>query len=289
VGTDRGTAPNALILDMDEAEYHAHPALSYSTGKEYLRSPAHYRHAVTHRKERSEFDFGHIVHALVLGVGMDFIAIPEDLLASNGAVSTKAAKEFVADARAAGIVPLKAEAIADANAAANAVLTHPEARRYLDLPGAAEVSLFATDPAFGVEVRGRVDWLPDARPGKRTFPVDLKTTSNASPAKVARTIVDYHYDVQAALYRRLIHLVRGDDVGPMVQIYVETDEPYGVSVVQLAHEDWIGVGDIKLNAILARHAECLRTNTWPGYPATTQILTPPGYYLAELDRIEVAA
>ena len=44
---------------LSEAEYHAHPALSYSVGKVLLRSPLHYRHALTHRVETTEFDVGH--------------------------------------------------------------------------------------------------------------------------------------------------------------------------------------------------------------------------------------
>ncbi|WP_434080869.1 hypothetical protein [Sanguibacter sp. Z1732] len=37
---------------LSDAEYHAHPALSYSTGKEYLRSPAHYKRALSHRVDK---------------------------------------------------------------------------------------------------------------------------------------------------------------------------------------------------------------------------------------------
>src|SRR5690606_3432102 len=101
----------------------------------------------------------------------------------SGSVGTDAARAFLAKARAAGQVPLKAHEIAAAKQLADAVREDPDARSLLDQPGHAEVSLFATDPETGVEIRGRLDWLPDPRKGHRVFPVDLKTTSDASPLR----------------------------------------------------------------------------------------------------------
>jgi hypothetical protein len=277
------TELTGVVHELDEATYHAHPALSYSTGKHYLRSPAHYLHALNNRKERKEFDFGHAVHGLVLGTGMGVVEIPESVLASNGAVSTTAAKEFIANARAEGNVPLKADVFEKVRACAGAVLMNAEARQYLELDGAPEVSLFAKDPETGIEIRGRVDYLPNAIAGQRTTPIDLKTTINATPRKIVRAIVDFDYDLQAEMYRHLVHLTRGDDVGPMVQIYVETEAPFGVQVVPLVDEGWIRGGDHKLQTILARHAECLESGTWPSYESAPLILAPPIWYLNDLD------
>lgn len=277
------TELKGVVHELDEATYHAHPALSYSTGKHYLRSPAHYLHALNNRKERKEFDFGHAVHGLVLGTGMGIVEIPESVLATNGAVSTTAAKEFIAVARADGKVPLKTDVFEKVQACAGAVLMNSEARELLEVEGEPEVSLFATDPETGVEIRGRVDYLPAESSLERTRPIDLKTTINATPRKIVRAIVDFDYDLQAAMYRRLVHLTRGDEVGPMVQIYVETEAPYGVQVIELADEGWIRGGDLKLETILARHAECVEAGAWPGYEAETNILAPPIWYLNDLD------
>lgn len=272
--------------DIPEADYHAHPWLSYSLGKEYLRSPAHYLHALHNRVEKAEYDFGHAVHALVLGTGMDVVEIPENVLSKSGTIGTDAARAFIKEARAAGNVPMKAADAARANAAADAVLMHPTARRYLELDGAPEVSLFATDPETGVNIRGRLDYLSHKVDGARTFPIDLKTTTNATAEKIRRTIADFHYDVQAAMYRRLIELTRGDSTGPMVQIYVETDPPHGVQVVQLAHEEWIEGGTTKLDHILRTHAACVAANEWPAYPAGTHAIQPAPWYLDQAYQYE---
>lgn len=267
-----------VVHDLDEQIYHAHHALSYSTGKHYLRSPAHYLHAKNNRTEKKEFDIGHAVHALVLGTGMDIVEIPDNVLASNGAASTKAAKEFIDNARANGQVPLKAETWYQVKGAADAVLDNREARRLLELPGTPEASLFATDPDTGVEIRGRLDYLTGLKP------IDLKTTTDATPRKIVRAITEFDYDLQAAMYRRLVSLTHGDaTVDPMTHIYVETSAPHGVQVVELADEGWIRGGDLKLETVLERHAECTASGEWPGYENGTLVLAPPTWYLIDID------
>ena len=265
-----------LILDMPERDYHAHPALSYSTGKALLRSPAHYLHALANREESTEFDVGHAIHGLVLGVGLDVVEIPFDSYRS------KAAREARDAAYAAGKVPVKSADLQPIEDAAEAVLAHPTARAWLERPGPVEVPLFATDPDTGVDIRGKLDKLAELDPMR--VPVDLKTVADARPGKVFAAIRDWDYDLQAAMYRHLIRLALNAQAGPGVLIAVEKDPPYGVAVYQLAHEDFIEAGDLKLRTVLGR-ARALHDNpdAWQGYPLGTHILTPPAYYLADLE------
>ena len=69
-----------------------------------------------------------------------------------------------------------------------------------------------------------------------------------------------------------------------VLIAVEKQPPYGVACYQLAHEDFIASGDLKLRTVLAR-AAALRDDpdAWRGYPLGTHVLTPPAYYLTDLE------
>src|ERR1035437_2800138 len=157
---------NETVIGMPEIEYHAAPGLSSTGMKWLLRSPKHYRQNMDHRVEKAVFDLGHAVHAKVLGVGLGVTVIPTDLLASNGAASTKAAKDWIALVRAKGEVPIKAEVFAKVDAIAEAVLSNPKAHTLLSLDGDTEVSLFADDPETGVHMRGRIDNLgtfPDGR------------------------------------------------------------------------------------------------------------------------------
>lgn len=269
------------------------PALSYSNGKEYLRSPAHYKRAVERRVDRHDFDFGNAVHARVLGVGTEIVAVPDELLASNGALSTKAAKEFVEEARQQGKVALKSGIVTAVERCAAAVSEHAEAARWLRIPGESEIPLTALDPEFGVVLRGRIDRLPHPVEGARTFPIDLKTTNNATERNVRRVVADLHYDLQAAIYRRLIELTRGDTTGPMVQIYVETEAPYAVNVFELSHEDVIEAGRRKFEFIMREHRACIEADEWPAtsaeYPEGMRVLTPAIWYLdSTLDLLEAS-
>src|SRR5450759_696192 len=114
------SAPEGVRIGMPELEYHASPGLSSTGMKWLLRSPKHYRQNMDHRIEKAAFDLGHAVHAKVLGVGMGVAVIPAEMLASNGAASTKEAKAFIADARALGYVPAKADLVCKVNMIAEA-------------------------------------------------------------------------------------------------------------------------------------------------------------------------
>ena len=276
-------------LAMPEAEYHASPGLSATGMKWILRSPAHYRARMAQPGESAAFDIGHAVHAKILGVGADITVIPEDILASNGATSTKEAKAFIAKARGDGLTPIKADVLDAINATAEAVLTHPKAARLLALEGPVEVSLFATDPDTGVSLRGRLDKLATTSSG-RLVNVDIKTTTDVRRHKIRRAIEDYGYDIQSETYRHLIRLTHDSaDVAPTHLIFVEKEPPHEVRVIQLAHEDWITGGAMRMRRAINTYARCIATDTWPGDddgPGAAEAIEPRPYYLDDTERDE---
>jgi hypothetical protein len=276
------------IVGMPERQYHAADGLSSTGMKWLLRSPKHYRQNMDHRIEKAAFDLGHCVHAKVLGVGMGVAIIPDDVLASNGAASTKDAKEFIATARAAGLVPVKADVVAKVDAIAEAVLANPKAHALLSLDGDAEVSLFADDPATGVHMRGRIDYL-GTFPDGRLVNIDLKTTTDVRRRKLVRAIEDFGYDVQSEVYRSLLRLTTCKEIAPTHLIFVETEEPYEVRVVQLAHPDWIAGGQHKMRKAISIYAACVATDTWPGdddEPGEAEPIEPRPYYMSDMFDVE---
>ena len=283
------SAVEPVRIGMTEVDYHASPGLSSTGMKWLLRSPKHYRQAMDHRVEKAAFDLGHLVHAKVLGVGMGIAVIPEDMLASNGAASTTAAKWFIKNARVDGLVPVKAELVAKAAAITEAVLLNPKAASLLMLPGDVEVSLFADDPDTGVHLRGRLDKL-GTFPDGRLVNVDLKTTTDVRRRKIVRAIEDFGYDVQSEVYRSLIHAATGIEVAPTRLIFVETEAPFEVRVVQLAHPDWIDGGQHKMRRAIDIYARCIATDTWPGdddEPGDAEPIMPRPYYLESMDEEEM--
>lgn len=282
--------PSGLVHDLSDDAYRALPGLSATSMKWLLRSPAYYRQRLAHRVERSEFDLGHAVHSRVLGTGAETVLIPEELLAANGAASTKASKEFIEAARAAGQVPVKADTFATVTAIAEAVLRHAKARPLLERDGDPEVSIFADDPESGVPLRGRIDWLTTLADG-RSLNVDLKTTTDARTHNIVRTVETYGYDIQSEAYRHLLRLT-GHDPAPTHLIFVEVDPPHEVHVVQLAHEDWINGGSRKMRRAIDVYARCAAAGLWPGAddaPGAAEPIVPRPYYLADLDAMEDVA
>ena len=175
---------DGLVFGLDEQIYHRQPGLSSTGAKQILQSPAHYKHYIFQPEaSKDAFDLGAAVHAKVLGAGAQIAVYPDgtgperfeydgaelnNVLASNGAISTKAAKAFEADARDRGLIPVKRVTARVVDIMAESVLSNPTVKALL-ASGDPEVSMFAPDPDTGVALRGRLDWH-----GPRL--VDLKTT-----------------------------------------------------------------------------------------------------------------
>lgn len=257
----------SITADMDERQYHAHEALSSTQARLLLRSPAKYRWSLTHpQAPREVFDVGTAVHSKVLGIGAEVVALDFDSFRS------RAAQEARDTVRSAGQVPVLATTYAEVEAMAEAVLAHPLAKSFLEVPGRAEASVFSTDPVSGVDVRARFDFLPD--PGKRRrVAVDLKTTLDASPDGFARSAASYGYHVQLGHYLHALEFETGESAA-MVFVTVEKEPPYLVAVHQLDSE-FTDMGFRE--ATEARHilAECRRRDEWPGYPESLGLLKPP--------------
>lgn len=278
------TITEAGVYDgIPDSEYHADPipagSLSSTGAKALLRSPAHYRWQIDNPVRKAAYDVGTAVHTLVLGVGASLVAIPDDICASNGAATTKEAKEFVAASRAAGLVPLKADVVTECNAMAEAVLAHPLAREMFERPGKAEQSVFAPDPETGVWLRARIDYLTDAGDCE-TIAADLKTAASADPRDFMRSAAEYGYDLQSEWYQRTLTLARGDIDTAFRFIVVEKSPPYLVSVVELDAE-FAAIGRARMRRAIDTYRTCRDTDNWPGYDEITHLVGPPAWLAYE--------
>lgn len=268
------TAPT-VAWDMPEDDYHADPvtggSLSHSMAKVLIQpgGPAKLRWQLDNPQPyKKVFDFGRAAHALVLGVGAELRMIPDEYLASNGAASTKAAKDFIAQAREDGATPLKQVEFQQIKDMALQLARHPEAVAVLTADGARhEVSAFTVDPHTGVVLRCRFDTIASTGLG------DYKTAATADPHRFNRAVLDNGYHQQHPWYldtAAALDLVDPD--APFKFVVQEKTAPYLVSVIQLDAE-WVRIGrDLNRRAI-DLFVDCTRTGQWPGYETTT--LTPP--------------
>jgi len=263
-----------IRYDMDDASYHARSELS-STGARHILpefggSPAKFKYRQGREFSTAAFDLGKAVHAKVLGVGAQAVPYPSDVLASNGAASTKAARDWADEIRNQGLIPMKAADLRPIERMTEAVLAHPTARSLFELAPQREVSVFSE--LDGVPVRCRFDALTGETPNGR-FGIDLKTSSDPVDVDTfTRTVMKYGYFVQAEWYKDTAR----DDLGDISFqfVCVETTAPHLVAVPQLdvMFED---MGRTLGRVARETYAECMESGVWPGYPEHVQTLTPP--------------
>jgi len=265
--------------DIPELEYHALPGLSSTGVKRMLQAPAVYDwHARHPQPFKKAFEVGHAVHGKVLGVGLDAAVVPAEMLAANGAASTKEAKAFIKDARDAGKVVLKQEEWDRVDAMAEAVLAHTDAS-FLVANGQPEVSLLWDDPSTGVRCRGRLDYWHQGP----YVAVDLKTVQSADPTRFSRTAADLGYDVQAGHYQEGTAYALGERMIPrFLHVLVAKEPPHLVSVVEL-DTTFLDIGQARAHQGIALYAKCVANNSWPGYASGIHRIAAPKWYRAAED------
>lgn len=262
---------------ISDGHYHADPAvgpsLSSSIAKVLLaESPLHAWHAHPRlnpqwqpEQPTAGMDFGTAVHLLVLtrDGGQQITVVEADDW------RTKAAKAERAEAWNDGRPALLAKDFFRATDVARAVSTAISASELANIltpaAGESEITAIWRDERWEVPepvlCRAKFDWIAN----DHRLVVDLKTTARtAAPGAVIATILQQGYDMQAAFYRRGIKVLKGE-LPVYVLLFVETEPPYGVSFIGFKPE-WLAFGEHKAVRAMQAWANCLKTNTWPGYP-----------------------
>jgi hypothetical protein len=269
------------IIRLSASEYHADPApepsLSSTLAKMLLKQSP--RHAWWNCRrlnpdfvslDRKAFDIGRAAHRAILGCGDDYVAIPDDVLASNGAASTKEAKAFIAAQRDAGRVPLKGGEIEGIEAMR--VVAHSRLAEYGIAFDPARSELCAIAQIENIWCRAMFDNVP-------TDPVlpifDFKTCEDASPDACLRAILNYGYDIQAEHYRAVWKASTGEDRG-FIFIFQEKSAPYEVCLIRLSGS-FEAMARRRVARARAMWAECIINDNWPGYPVGMNEVDPPAW------------
>lgn len=259
------------VYDIPENQYHADPveagSLSNSGAKLILppNCPAIFHYRVEHPEFSGEMDYGAAAHKLWLKSGPEIVECEFD------AWTTKAAKEKRAAARAEGKVPLLSKDLRQVEGMVEELKRHPYVPALFS-NGKAEQSLFWTDEASGMWCRARLDWLPNSR--ELMYVPDYKTIAKASIDEIERQIYRFFYHMQGAFYVDGVLALGLAERVVFMLVFQERDPPYLVRVIQVAREA-IATGRDRKRRALDTFAECLRTDTWPGYPEEPTIVTLP--------------
>ncbi|MEB3419941.1 PD-(D/E)XK nuclease-like domain-containing protein [Salipiger marinus] len=274
--------PLGLHYGIADDTYHADPApvpsLSSTLARLILdRSPLHawWAHPRLNPDfepvERKTFDIGRAAHRAVLGAGSDYVAIPHEILASNGAASTKAAKEFIEQARASGLTPLKAAEVDQIGEMR--VKVHQRLDEMgIVLDSACSEAVVLADIS-GTTCRVMIDNAP-RDPAQALY--DFKTTTDASPEHCTRAVMNYGYDVQAAFYLDAWKATTGEDRAFRF-IFQEKEAPFEVCIVELSGDD-LDIARKKTRRAREIWQQCLTSGRWPGYPAGVHRIELPGWF-----------
>ena len=255
-------APPVVRDDLTAEQYHADKTSISSTGLRELLEPgcpAQFKHDRDNpRPAKKEFDLGHAAHALILGDG------PPLEVVEGARWDTTAAKTKVKQLRAKGIVPLTEHEMEQVQAMADAIRRHPHAGPlFTPGNGIPERSIFWTHKETGVRVRVRPDWLivrPDV-----TVVVDLKTTTDASPAAISKAIATYSYHQQGALYLDGVYAAGLAPEGArFLFVFQSKRAPYLVTVRELADQDQ-DIGRARNERALRIYADCFANDEWPDW------------------------
>jgi hypothetical protein len=276
------------IFYVSSEQYHADdlgdvPTLSCSLSKILLNNtPSHARMAHPRLnpnykpKESGRFDIGTAAHDALLE-GLDIVTVCD-----FADWRTKAAQAARDDAYALGKTPLlpdQYQQVLDMCAAAKLAITRCADLDGMQLSqGKSEQTILWVDKT-GAHCRARTDWMHD----DRSLILDYKTTDIKNPAAWMRAIPGNGYDVQAAFYKRGVKSVTGID--PDFVFFVqETDAPYNCYFVGMPPA-YLEIGALKVQAAMTKWVECLRTNTWPGYPSRIMYPDPASWVMAEAEEL----
>lgn len=270
------------VYAMDFETYLADPvpggSLSTSGAKVLLnKCPAIFQWKREHgRPDKAAFDEGHAAHTEVLGDGMEVAVIPDAILSSSGSTNTKAAKAFIAEARARGAVPIKSDVAASVRGMGDALRAHPLASKLLNPErGTPEQSLFWLDDGTGVWRRARLDALPHPAAGRMVI-ADYKSCENAHPSACAKAIDNYSYHQQGAAYIDAVKALGLTDDAALLLIFQEKSAPYLITVAEMSVTS-LRIGRERNSKALEIFKRCTETNEWPGYSSGIELLDVPTY------------
>ncbi|SFP23922.1 PD-(D/E)XK nuclease-like domain-containing protein [Hydrogenimonas thermophila] len=218
------------MQQMSNAEYRAKDGISSSDFRLLELSPLHYVHRERFKLEGKQFDFGTLLHAMVLEpetlsnefVKEEFDGCREN---KNSKKYREAKAKFLEENAGKQVVAVDewetAERMAEnIRAIAGGILSN----------GVAERSIFAKDD-LGFTRKCRPDYYLQ----KAGIVIDIKTTKSVDPYSFEKAIYDYRYHRQAAWYLDTLKLA-GYPAETFIIVAVEKQSPYLVRIYQLEQE-----------------------------------------------------
>lgn len=240
------------MLKMSLDEYLKHDALSRSDIRAFIQGPNYWRWFKQDKKKTKSMAFGTYLHWLALEpeeFRKNVVIKPQGLnLVTKDGITFKKNNE--------GKAIISDDEYNKLNAMAASIMNHPEV---LDLytPGNVERSFFYQRDGVNLKCR------PDFFSMNDVTIVDIKTTSKPLILrKLAYEIRNRGYDIQGAMCLDGLSDYFKHDFKTFLLVFVESNPPYDVMVVELDRIDIERARNEYLNAI-REWKICKEKNEWP--------------------------
>ena len=221
-------------------------------------------------------DFGSLLDTLILTPGQfaaKYRVRPEQYKSDDGMKpwnnNAKVCRQWNDDTSAAGMKPLKATELAEAQTAVNRFVLD---KILMAFATASDRQTWVIgewkDDKTGrvIPCQALIDFEPRKGSDFADCLGDLKTTRSAHPRIWSKYSSQRGYHIQAAFYADLYSAATGDTRDSFCHCLIENFPPWqtGRSLVSLQKLEY---GRMIYRAYLARYAECLSTGIWPDYNA----------------------
>lgn len=276
-----------IITDCSSSLYHSDPngpSLSASMAGTILDKSA-YHGWLTHPKKGAlrfgatkPMSAGTLLHALVLGKGIDDIVIIDGF--AN--FKKKAAQELQEAALDAGKTPILRHDYEDA------VLVAKDARESMEdlgypLTGVSEAVVTWYEPSeYGpVKCRAMMDHLQLSK----CAVWDFKTSRSAHPRAIAAHIMEYGYDIQESAYRSALRKLVPGSAGreSFTFLFCETMPPGSPrrALITPCHLNgtFRAIGENRWRRAIELWAKCSHDDLWPAYTESCIEIEPPTWAL----------
>ena len=156
--------------------------------------------------------------------------------------------------------------VATAKEMQEALMSRPFARKLFEAPGERELSILWIHKPTGLLVKCRYDILTHEGP----MILDVKSSRGASRVSFKKSVGNYKYDCQAAIYLKAAEY-HGLDVANIGFIPVEKKGRYA-SAYYLLTDTAIENGWLALQPMFDRWSVCQKSGIWSGHPERFQTL-----------------
>lgn len=280
---------NPGIHDVDAATYHRFRAASASGLRViHASTPAHLRQSWDDQDKPSlALVLGTLIHGLVLepqtplpriAIVPETYTVPDDAKPAKGAPGpgetvpwnnrAKWCRDWRALQEAAGKIVLDAEDMATVRECAEAVGQCAEAAELLRTCEHRESTL-VWETVARTPCKARLDAWGDG------IVVDIKTTTDASPAGFARTAYDLGYHLQSAWYVDGLANVLG--IEPPRFYFVAVEKDTRLVTVHCATNDFLQRGREAYGRALEQFETAWQSGVWPGYAPGIHDLDVPAW------------